>query len=384
MNYLNHLAVLTVAVLAANFAVAQQAIKDGMTAEEWAGFHRNPSGMMMDDGSARNYGQFGLPKGGGGPEITTVFQSPIYDQWGHAIYERSFTFKGDVDLAGLPCLRRTVEDKPDAIGNQYAEDVSLNQLVIAGVDEFTNYFSTASNEWNQRMHYRYEIDPDGMGGVNTGDDAVIPIIIDNIAIMPETELEVVGMYIDYSTYTLYVDVYTYRYDAGGQYIGYLALEVENSNGVIFYTDFTPFSTGGSAYLTHDYAIYLGPQQPAGDICVNASIWYSHDGPGYSDFSNEFIDETGWANCEDYSGLITDTGEAPPARPYLVTLGDDGVFRTESGSETIEIFNILGQSVVKGQAGQEFSTGGWATGLYVVRVVSPTGENLEYNQKFVVR
>lgn len=295
----------------------------------------------------------------------------IYNGFGHCILPESFTFKGDVDLGGQFALLRTVEVDYFGTWNNYQELSWLSSpITTSGIDQFVVPLGTTLSSW-VRVHYRYLQDPDGMGPLNAGDDAILPIEIGPIQAKPETEIEITDMDI-FGPY-LYVDVYTNRYveplPGGNPFDAHLVLEVRNQSigGAVVWYDSSWVNPAGTPFMTKSYTIYL---LAPGEICVTARMRYSHDGPGYSDFTGELVGATTGNNCEWY--ISTTVSDVATEVCYIKNVYGEMTIVGAPSTASAFVYSVEGKEVGSFSASEAYQTTDLTPGVYIIRVQGDAG------------
>lgn len=232
--------------------------------------------------------------------VTPVNQDPIYGGWMHSIMPQSGTFKGNVNLGGLPGVVRTVEVKPSTMpGDAW---VPLNGLLAyiatSGVDQFL--VSVAGLQGNYSWfdaRITYTSGPNGWTQV---------IIVNSVRTrsVPQLyieELNCIG-------YTLWVDTWVTRYNATDyNYQARMDLEYESSPGVWTVHTSHSISPAGAQVDGESIPVFLPgpPPMPSPLLCFRLRLWFRHwHQAGYSDFGWTLIAETSGNNCYEWAGIST--------------------------------------------------------------------------------
>ena len=139
-------------------------------------------------------------------------------------------------------------------------------------------------------------------------------------------------------------------------------------GNVVWYDSTSINPVGSPIMTRPYQIYLFEPAP---LCVTARVRYSHDGPGYSDFTGVLVGTTAGNNCVNWD---FNTGEAEKEETDIsVTLIQNEIVVYGASTESfVSVFDLTGRQVVHESAPNvKINTYGWTSGVYMVNVVDKT-------------
>jgi hypothetical protein len=304
--------------------------------------------------------------------VSTVFQSDIYNGWAHRIYPNSLTCQFDVDRGGQASLRRTVDIDQFGVWTDASEVNSLNHVInVNGVDSFEVCFPNM-NSWYARVHYRYTVDPDGNGPLHNNDDAVPVVEIGPIHPKPAPNPMITEMQIDHDLHYLNLTFETGRYvEIGTPYDAEYVLEVVNTDlNTVAYYDSVSINPAGSPTMYKEYhdEIYL---TDPGWYCVRVRIRFSHDGPGYSDFTGILVAQTNGNNCEYFEGISTSVSQQPDTKPCQLRVWpnpatDQMTVEGFDPSQSFEIVNVDGQVVQVVPASSTVNVSELASGGYLMR------------------
>lgn len=287
----------------------------------------------------------------------------IHGGYGHTIFVESFTFKANVDLGGQFALYRTVEIDQFGSWSDYEQVDSLGQTISSdGIDEFT---VRSADIYFLRVHYRYLQNGDGY---SIGDDAVTPIEVGPIQVklplgLAVTYMEVNGAYLDVQVETRRHVVPATPFDAE------LVLEVRNMDfGNVIWYDSTAINPVGSPFMTRSYQIYLFQPAP---LCVTARVRYSHDGPGYSDFTGVLVGTTAGNNCVNWD---FNTGGAEEEKQEIVIslIQNEIVVSGAPVGSSVSVCDLTGRQIMSTALfTSRIGTESWTSGVYLVTVVDET-------------
>lgn len=230
--------------------------------------------------------------------ITPANQDPIYQQWGHVIQERSFTFEANVDMGGLTLMARTVErahsDNPtDWIpipAMPGVPEAMLQYFTVNGLDSVQIPVPYHSGSWNFRITYSA---PGGWCYV---------IVIEQVEVKAPATASVHDPYINGLTLHFNTIVTRYNANESGQFWAYERILLY-SDGVLADSIIYQVSSAGDYNEWENFTFNL-TWVPPGLLCIKVELYYWHENDGQSDFGPQLIVSSPGNNCVPWAGLST--------------------------------------------------------------------------------
>lgn len=282
----------------------------------------------------------------------------IQDGYGHVIRPLSNTHKVSVDdLGGEPGLIRTVERRTVQMFDPWVEDTTLFAIVGLGVDSFDVHFPHNNLWWETRVRYRLMSDPNVI---------VFEKITTGIQAKPEPNPTITSL--SRSGGLLTVGYTCARYSINSPaYNAYLVFNIR-MGGLLVYADTVWINPAGTGIFggTRTFALY---PLASGNLCVDLTVLYSHDGPGFSDFQWVEVGQSPQGlNCSFWPGLSTGVDEQDGSAAVEVQYAFDQIKVVGAPtSAVVRVHTATGQIVHTARASEAVSTTSWVPGIYLVQV-----------------
>lgn len=287
----------------------------------------------------------------------------IFDGTAHVIRPNSITYNISVDdLGNESALLRRVSYRPNQ-NSPWQEMLDLFAYVNLGIDSFDVHVP-GGGTWGVKVDYLLESDPNVV--VETFESlfqakASPDPVIDG---QPFGFLNGGGIFTYGFETGRYINSTSPRYDAHHAF----NLRSVDLGGIIVRSDTVLVNPAGSGWINSDRSVAMY-NYPAGYYCVDLTVLYSHDGPGFQDFAFVTVGQSEIGlNCFYWEGISTSVVDTVSADETITIsiLNGQVVVEGAPSDATTEIYDTVGQEVGSFSASEAYQTR-LTPGVYIVHV-----------------